>query len=253
MGKGSYITQVPLIVPGCVIRAHAPDLTTITSSGGLVSKVRNKANVQNPFAQATASRQPTTGSATIGNLNAFGFDGSNDALVATASEAINNIFVGGGTAVFVANVLGMGGLSVGRLFDKSGVLVYCLALSGSTCKLNFTQVTSGTPGGWATTNSVITLGQPFIFAVTYDSSSVGTAPKMYINSTTEIGVSVTSVPTGSAQSDAAGDLVIGNRSSLDRAFDGYIAEVNFFRKVLSSEERTLMFRSLSNEYGIAIS
>ena len=253
MGKGSYITQVPLTVPSCSVWLDAADSSTITSSGGSVSNVRNKANVQNPFAQATASRQPTTGSATIGNLNAFGFDGSNDALVATASEAINNIFANGGTAVFVANLLGMGGLSFGRLFDKTNIQVYVSGLSGSTCKLNFNQVTSGTPGTWATTSNLITLGQPFIYAVTYNASSVGTAPKMYINSTTEIGVSVTSVPTGSAQSDASGDLVIGNRATLDRAFDGYIAEVNFFRKVLSSEEITLIFRSLSNEYGIAIS
>lgn len=253
MGKGSYITPVPLTVPGCVGWMDAADLTTITSSGGAVSNVRNKANVQNPFAQGTGSSQPTTGSATIGGLNAFSFDGSNDALVVTASAAINNIFANGGTAVSVANVSGMGGLSFGRLFDKTNMQVYVSGLSGSTCKLNFNQVTSGTPGTWATTSNLITLGQPFIYAVTYNASSVSTAAKMYINSATEVGVSVTSVLTGSPLSDSSGDLVIGNRAALDRAFDGYIAEVNFFKKVLSSEERTLIFRSIANKYGISIS
>jgi len=251
MAKGSYQTQWPLTIPACVEWTDAADASTITSTGGLVSSIRNKANSQIPFAQGT--NQPTTDSSNIRGLNALGFDGINDALVATASETINNIFATGGTAFFVLNVLSMGGASFGRVFDKTNLQLYVSNLSGSTCKLSFQQGTSGVPGTWAFTNNLITLGQPFIFAVTYNSSALATAPKMYINSTTEAAVSVTSVPTGSASSDAANDLVIGNRAALDRGFDGSISEIMFFRKILSSEERTIIFRSLSNKYGLAIS
>ena len=252
MAYGSYQTQWTTALTGNVAWLNAAEVSTINSSGGLVSSVRNKSNSQIPFAQGTSANQPTTGSSTIGGLNALGFDGTDDALGVTAAATINNIFATGGTAFFVLNVLSMGGASFGRVFDKTNLQLYVSNLSGSTCKLSFQQGASGTPGTWAFTNNLITLGQPFIFAVTYNSSTLSTAPKMYINSTTEVAVSVTSVPTGSASSDAANDLVIGNRAALDRGFDGSISEVMFFRKVLSSEERTLIFQSLSNKYGVAI-
>lgn len=255
MSKGTAITKVISATSGVVGFMDAADTSTIniTSSSGLASNIRNKVNIDHPFAQATSTNQPTTGSATIGGLNALGFDGVNDALVAAAAAPINNIFAAGGTAFFVLNVLSMGGASFGRVFDKTNLQLYVSNLSGSTCKLSFQQGASGTPGTWAFTNNLITLGQPFIFAVTYNSSTLSTAPKMYINSITEAAVIVTSVPTGSASSDAANALVIGNRAALDRGFNGTMGAAVFFRKVLSNEDRATIFETLSNKFGIAIS
>ncbi len=204
-----------------------------------------------PAAQAISANQPNNTLNAIGGKSALKFNGSTSALSAASSSRNSNIFGTGGTLAFVVKVIGMGGASFGRLFDKTILQLYVSNLSGSTCKLSFQQGTSGVPGTWAFTNNLITLGQPFIFVVTYNSSTLATAPKMYINSTTEVAVSVTSAPTGSASSDAGNNLVLGNRAALDRGFDGDIAEIFAVKKILNDGQINQLIQYFKSNYGIA--
>lgn len=90
MGIGSYVTQVPTAIPGCVAWLDAADTSTITSSAGSVSSVRNKADVQIPFIQASGGNQPTTGSNTIGGNNVITFNGSSQYLTANGLATLFN-------------------------------------------------------------------------------------------------------------------------------------------------------------------
>jgi len=62
-------TDLPKTISGCVGWADFSDISTITSSAGSVSSVRNKANSQIPFIQGTGASQPVTGTRTSERLS----------------------------------------------------------------------------------------------------------------------------------------------------------------------------------------
>jgi len=74
------LTQVPLTMPGCVAWMDATDTSIITSSGGSVSRIENKANGQLPFIQAVIGDQPQTGVGNINGKNGLTFNGTSNLL-----------------------------------------------------------------------------------------------------------------------------------------------------------------------------
>jgi uncharacterized repeat protein (TIGR02543 family) len=78
----------------------AADPATLSATGGTVSQWRDKSGNQNHAAQATASRRPTTGSASIGGLNAISFDPFKDHHLTAAHHASLNLDESGGGNLF---------------------------------------------------------------------------------------------------------------------------------------------------------
>jgi len=78
----------------------AADPTTLTPATGAVSLWQDKSANQNHASQSTASRRPSTGTHTIGGLNAIAFDPFNDQHLAAAHHSSLNLDTTGGANLF---------------------------------------------------------------------------------------------------------------------------------------------------------
>lgn len=73
----------PKSISGLQLWLDAADASTITTATG-VSEWRDKSSTGSKWTQATANNQPATGTQTMGGKNVLVFDGTNDALSASA-------------------------------------------------------------------------------------------------------------------------------------------------------------------------
>lgn len=99
-------------------------------------------------------------------------------------------------------------------------------------KIHFNQHFSSTHGEWETTNAVIPLNKNTRIDIQYDASDVANNPIFYINSiayTVGNGLTEITTPSGTAQTDAAINLVLGNLPDQSRTFDGEIEEVRILK------------------------
>lgn len=92
----------------------ATDATTITHSGGSVSKWSSKAGTGHML-QGTSAKRPVTGSAMINGLNAIAFDGTDDAL-----KTASNPFGASISNAMLIGVFNIGTITNSTLFSLSG-------------------------------------------------------------------------------------------------------------------------------------
>ena len=144
------------------------------------------------------------------------------------AAAIQNIFDGGGTIEAIIRPDGMGGVSLGRVYDKAQHVIHVSGESGGKCRLVFFYSFSLASGGWQTTDRVITLGQIHTVKITYNADSTANNPAIEINGA-PVGVTQTLVPSGTRVSDAGSALFIGNSSARTTTFDGLIDELRLWK------------------------
>ena len=155
-----------------------------------------------------------------------------------ADDSLDNIFTGGGT--FSAWILPFsdGAGSYGRVADKGGIWrMLVKGESGGQCKLGFFHAIAGSPGTdmtYTTSATDLTLGQWAYVAGTYNRTTEGTAPKIYINGR-EATISGTNGD-GDANSDTGADCIIGNKSDGTNTFDGCITEVSLWGVALTATQ-----------------
>ena len=130
--------------------------------------------------------------------------------------------------------------SYGKIFDKVRKSVN---ISGVE-KLNFVHTFSGDNGAWVSDANVITYGAWHFVVVTYDNSLTTNNPIFYVDAQS-VTVNESTTPTGTADLDAAASSIIGNNTGATRTFDGHIAEVMVFNRILSAEEVQRMYRAPS--------
>jgi hypothetical protein len=244
MGKGSYITQVPLTVPSCVGWFDAADREAITSSGGLVSNVRNKANVQNPFVQATGGNQPTTGSSTMAGKNVLTFDGTSDYLSCNALAAF---FTGNDTSVSAFAVYNSGSLS-------GSPTIFSAGNSGNNTNL-FAHDNGGSNSfrvfkrdDLSVLDQVVTTVASVSSPVMMSMSCAGTTIKarkngaLFANGAFNVGVTTLNA------------FAIGARptSTITSFFTGDIAEIIIYSRALSDTEVASIEDYLGNKWGISV-
>ena len=82
-------------------------------------------------------------------------------------------------------------------------------------------------------------------AVSYDGSSTANAPTITINGVVQT-ANLNHTPSGAYVSDAPFFLLIGNRQTSDRAFDGIIDEVRVYNVVRDAEWLLTQYRNQSN-------
>lgn len=163
------------------------------------------------------------------------FDGADTAVSLGSPAALDNIFNGGGTIAMWFNADSTGEAGYGRLFEKAtgagAANGYSLTIM-SAPSITFWREFSGGDGTWG--NIPITWGDWYHIAVVYDDSSASNNPVIYLNG---MAISTSnSNSSGTAASDAASNLVIGNSDASSRTFDGIIDDTRIYDRALSSAE-----------------
>lgn len=244
MGIGSYATKVPTAIPGCVAWLDAADTSTITSSSGSVSSVRNKADVQIPFIQATGGSQPTTGSNTIGGNNVITFNGSSQYLTAnglatlfSGADVPCSFFVvfSPSASVSIATPWAMGReASTNALFmndngTTNGLRVLRRDVSSTSVSATTTVVSNGTT---AISSGIFT----------------GTSLNAFLNGTSYYNATF---DVGSLTLDR---FTVGARNSggsIVSYLNGSIAELILYKRSIATSEHTAVIRYLSNKWGVS--
>lgn len=163
--------------------------------------------------------------------NGLDFDGTDDVVVVTDDDNIQNIFDGGGAVSVYVDVDSDGENNDGRIIDKGAWYISVNNESGGTVSLTFHHQFSGTNGQWTTTNRDITLNSFTHVAVVYDNSDVANNPKIYINNQLRE-VTEDTTPVGTRTTDVGTNLRFGNNSAGDRTFDGIIDDVRLFNATI---------------------
>ncbi len=181
------------------------------------------------------------------------FDGIDDEINLGSASAIDDIFSGGGTLSAWINPTGWGENGFGRIADKASSTFansslgngWAIQVNGSNGSLMFEQGHSTATGEWRTGAGTISLNVWQHIAVTYDSSSTTNNPRIFINGV-EVAVIEGRAPAGTAGSDAASNLKIGNYSqSPDRTFAGAIDEFQLHNISLTADQIRANYQSMS--------
>ena len=171
------------------------------------------------------------------------FDGVNDSIAVNPNASINNVFDGGGTFAAWVKIASDGGSNTGRIMDKrdngSGWFVLTLNESGGGCDIRFNVDFSTVNYRIITTNS-ITLNAWHHIAVAYNSDSTSNVATVYIDGAS-VAVTQELTPSGTRVSDEVEPLILGNRDSLGREFDGKICDFRIYNSELSSTDITALY------------
>lgn len=179
---------------------------------------------------------------------ALAFDGAETNIALSSPAALDNIFSGGGTitAWFMASSAGEGGY--GRILEKAtganSANGYSLTYMNNTT-IMFWREFSGGDAQWG--NISTSWGVWHHIAIAYDDSDPNNDPAIYLD-----GSLVTpsdSNSTGTANTDAASNLVIGNSDAGDRAFDGSLDDVRIYDRALSVTEIAYLYASTKDLVG----
>jgi len=166
---------------------------------------------------------------------ALDFDGTTSYAAANNNTYIQDLFDNGGTVSVWIKPTGVGENNFGRIYDKGAVRIYLGGLSGVACLINFDQFFSTTTGQWQTSTRPVIMNQWNHIVLVYKNNTVTEDPKIFVN-----GVSITitevTTPVGTRTSDAAYQLVVGNRAATDRTFAGTIDELRFYNTMLTGDE-----------------
>lgn len=131
---------------------------------------------------------------------------------------------------------GVGGLSSGRIFDKTGSAVAEINLNwrNTSSSIRFGRIFSTTSGGWDTTAAAaVAIGAWVHIVITYDGSSTSNNPTIYINGQS-VSVTTTTAPVGTVANNS-GVLVFGNRSTGSTQWDGMLGGQAFWSGCLLNQ------------------
>lgn len=104
---------------------------------------------------------------------------------------------------------------------------------------------SGADGTWVTPASSIALGAWSNVVGTYNGGATTNDPKVYINGVSQT-ITEKTTPTGSYPADATLAFRIGNNATPGvRAWDGMIAEVGYWNRILTEKEAYMLSKGYS--------
>ena len=226
--------SAPDNIRGLQLWLDANDRSTITESGDKVSRWDDKSGNGNDVTQGTGANQPTTQSDAQNGKNVLVFDGTNHFMssVFDASLDIRNDF----TIIYVAKT------------DDTTMTRRILATDGYATGVASSARTQYTALGvqdYSSANDYWNTSSHIINTMTMDTSNDAI---FYKNN------AVFSSPTGANPANATTTgIFIGSRDTGVQKWDGEIAEIIIYDRVLSTAERTVLNRYLSLEWGLALS
>lgn len=169
------------------------------------------------------------------------FDGVSGDVDFGSPAVFDNIFAGGATVEAWITPNSDGGFNSGRVFSKNdagGDSFWYVATNsqvGLSMKLELFHDTDFINGRWRTTDPVLTVGRSYHIAVSYDSDSVLNDPIIYIEGVS-VAITEATTPVGNPISDAASNLLAGNRTFDDTTFDGRIRELRVWSDIRTPAE-----------------
>lgn len=180
------------------------------------------------------------------------FDGVNDIATVPDTSVLQNIFTGGGTLFFTIKPTNGGEGNVGQSLNKDGGGTgWSLRFAndnGSASTLDLHYSFSGNDLIRRTTNRDIVYGAWHTVMMTYDNGLTTNSPVFYINGSS-VAVTSQAAPTGTADTDAGSDFIIGNNAATSATVNGIIGEVLAFDIILPASAATHMHNSLIWRYG----
>lgn len=128
--------------------------------------------------------------------------------------------------------------------NDAGTLTDALWIFQPNACLRFRRRFSGGSGygSWRSANNTISLNRWQFVAVTYDHSSAANDPVFYVNGQAVPTVEETA-PSGLPMSYPSEAFMIGNAKSLNYGFAGRMADIRFYRRVLSADEIQGLYRA----------
>lgn len=229
----------------------ASDTATIAHSGGAVSQWDDKSGNANHQVQATASLKPTTGTRTLNGLNVLDF--TSDILATSGAVALDTVHT---IAVVVVPDTVSGGAIITEFSVDTGTnkgSFTAIAPSGGSGTIGSNFHGGTTPAVLHTDRywSGISASTAAVFLTENDGTHAG--HKGYLDGT-DLGAGT--VPSG--YNDNTGTvsftekLHVGARSGGSVPFDGTIAEILIYDKVLSGTERADLTAYLGAKWGITV-
>ena len=104
---------------------------------------------------------------------------------------------------------------------------------------------SGDDGIWYTPTNSVTTGVWTHFALTYNGSATTNDPIMYLDGVSQTITEVTA-PTGTLDTDAASNFVVGNNATPGvRPWDGMLAEIGYYNRILTAAEVSSLAKGFS--------
>jgi hypothetical protein len=165
---------------------------------------------------------------TMFSFGAWEFDGVSGDINFANDAVLDDPFAGGGTIMAWIRPSSDGESDNGRILSKenSGSTGWSLFTAGEAATtgqidIAFIVRTTGTQWEWRANDVGQSIDTWSCVILRWDSNSVSTAPRIWINGIEQNVVGVTT-GSGTYASDAANNLRIGNRSSDDRTFHGLI-------------------------------
>jgi hypothetical protein len=214
-----WITPVPEAL-GAALWLDASDTSTIVETSGSVSEWQDKSGNGNDLVQATSSLQPTTGTRTLNGLNVIDFI-PNDVISAASFNISQPI-----TLFAVATL------------DTSGATPQFLVNGSSTAFQAFNQTARLYSGTNLQGSTPLALSTGLLFRYTANSTS----SSIYVDGSLDV--------SGDAGTSGMTVLDVGNQAATGRQWDGTVAEMAVFDRVLSDAEIAQMEAYLADKWGI---
>lgn len=180
------------------------------------------------------------------NESYYLFDEDNDYVLVSDATEIQDIFDNGGGGSALIYPKSDGEADGGLIFYKTKCQVYVTDESNGYVKLEFKHDFDGTNGIWITDNAIIPINKWTYIAWKYDSGDVANNPTVYVNGveyTVGSGLTESSTPVGTRDSDVGSDIYIGNNHTGGYTFDGMISKVQLFNDTLSATEAKELYSS----------
>jgi hypothetical protein len=169
------------------------------------------------------------------------FNGASSIITVTDSLSLRNVFDTGGTIMAWIKPSSDGENSAGIIFNKDydtnvGWILYVSMEAGGLVNIWFLTRFSTQDGTWYS-NVVFPINVWSLVTVTYTAVAAGT-PIFYMNSsTTPVNVNTPSI--GTRVDDGGHNLYLGNRTGLDRTFDGSFCIAKIRKGVILSHSQIL--------------
>jgi hypothetical protein len=237
---GKWIVPSPIPTTGLSGWWDADDTATITASAGAVSAWGDKSPSGFDVSQATSTKRPTWGATTLNGRNVITFDGTADGLVRASPVQIVNATTGEWSAFAVArpttvsgarNIFDQtaGGAQIAQYIRHNGTTVEAIAFSGGSA---FTD----------TVPSAVAANVAKCYSVTRSATAV----EIWVDGVSNGPTVATGTPTVLANQA----LTIGaNQSAGFQFFQGDIAEVIAYNRVLTTTERQQVESYLKTKWG----
>ena len=208
------------------VRYGDPAITTSQqNAAGVWTGYELVAHLQNG-SDSTGKNTASTVNAmsSVGKIgNGMRFLASNTRIDFGSAAAVDNVFLGGGSLHAWFRADSFGPIGLGRVFSKFGASGWTLGVADTNNCLQFVH-TSTDQGVWQSPLNSVALNVWIHAVVVYNKDTTTNNPTMYINGLS-VNVAELASPSGALDNDAPEPLLIGNSTSLDRAFDGTLDEL----------------------------